>query len=378
MSEAEDHVEDPGPAGSSDAAAAEGAPGAEAGAAVAEPAPPEPAPPEDPRAAKLKAESEAESILGPDVRTPHGVPRDYRPLESSTHELFRIELAEFAGPLDLLIYLIKKHDLDVFDIPIRLITEKYIEMLDAMTALPIDIAAEFLVLAAELMHIKSKMLLPAREGVAVEPDEPEGDPREELVRRLLEYQKYQDAANQLSDLDQLGRDVFARVAPTSDVVGDLEPGLKSVSVFKLVELMAALLKREGGHHEISFETVSITERIEYILAFGEARDGKFTLNHLLDGIVARNELIVTFIAVLEMTRLGMLRLLMEEAEEQRPQPAPEATGLDRVLELEEGTPAPVAAPSPPRRPPPDDPPLPVILIHLTGKKLSGQIRDDYR
>src|SRR5687767_13214885 len=111
---------------------------------------------------ELRAESEAESILGPDVRTPVGVPKDYKPLESSTHEIFQVELSEFAGPLDLLLYLIKKHDVDVFDIPIKFITDQYLAMLDALTGLPIDVAAEFLVLAAELAHIKSKMLLPAR------------------------------------------------------------------------------------------------------------------------------------------------------------------------------------------------------------------------
>ncbi|MCK6547114.1 segregation/condensation protein A [Myxococcota bacterium] len=331
-------------------------------------APPAP----DARTSKLRAETEAESILGPDVRTPVGIPREYKPIESSTHELFRIELADFVGPLDLLLYLIKKHDVDILDIPIKFITDKYLEMLESMEALPIDIAAEFMVLAAELMHIKSKMLLPAREGVAVEPDEPEGDPREELVRRLLEYQKYRNAAAALDDRDQLGRDVFARVASTLDVIGDLDAGLKSVSVFKLVELMAAMLKREGGHHEIAFETISMKERIEYVLAFGEARDGRFTLTELLQGIVSRYELVVTFIAVLEMTRLGLLRLSVEEDEPKVKEPET----VDAVLAMgDDGQPAPEPSPRSARL---DDPPLPVIVVRLTGKKMSDEIRDDYR
>jgi segregation and condensation protein A len=316
----------------------------------------------------LRQETEAESMLGPDVKTPSGIPRDYKPLESSTHALFRIELGEdFAGPVDLLLYLIKKHDLDVFDIPIKFITDRYLEMLDKMEALPIDIAAEFLVLAAELTHIKSKMLLPAREGVPVEADDVEiVDPREELVRRLLEYQKYRDAANQLADRDQLGRDVFARVASTPDVV-EGEPGLKTVSVFRLVELMASLMKRDEGHHEIQLETVNITERIDYVLAFGDAREGKFTLTQLLQGIMTRHELVITFIAVLEMTRLQMLKLY---AEDPSPLPPPASEdALDAVL----GTHA-----SSPPAPSNEVEDVPVIWVKLTGKRLSEELRDDYR
>lgn len=325
----------------------------------------------DPAHDKLRTETEAESILGPDVRSPVGIPREYKPLESSTHEIFRVELSDFAGPLDLLLYLIKKHDLNVLDIPIRMLTEQYLAMMDTMTALPIDVAAEFLVLAAELTHIKSKMLLPARDGVAVEHDEIEIDPREELVRRLLEYQKYRDAAHQLGDRDQLGRDVFARVPSTMDVAGDLDPGLKSVSVFKLVELMAALMKRDEGHHEITFETVSIGERIEYVLAFGEARDNRFSLTQLLQGIMHRGELIITFIAVLEMTRLGLLRLRADEEETKSSLPEPNA--LDDMI----GEPQP--APTPSQLPTKNvEPALPVIWVELTGKKLSGEVRDDYR
>jgi segregation and condensation protein A len=315
----------------------------------------------------LRQETEVESLLGPDVKTPSGIPKDYRPLESSTHALFRIELGDdFAGPLDLLLYLIKKHDVDVFDIPIKLLTDKYLEMLDTMEALPIDIAAEFLVLAAELTHIKSKMLLPAREGVAVEAEEGETvDPREELVRRLLEYQKYRDAANQLADRDQLGRDVFARVAPTQDVL-DGDAGLKNVNVFRLVELMAALMKREEGHHEIQFETINIHERIEYVIAFGEAREGRFTLTQLLQGIASRHELVITFIAVLEMTRLQLLELYAED-----PSPArEEATdALDEVLGTRESQ-------RPTKNAEVDD--LPVIWVKLTGKRLDAEVRDDYR
>lgn len=273
-----------------------------------QPAAPSGDPPPDPE------ETEIESLLGPGVRTPVGIPKDYRPLDTSLHALFHVELEDFAGPMDLLLYLIRKHEIDVFDIPITFIADRYMEMLRTLEALEIDVAAEFLVLAADLVHIKSKMLLPAKEGEPVEDEpEPEIDPREELVRRLLEYQKYRDAADQLGDRDQLGRDVFARVPPDSEAVDDVDPGLKSVSIFKLVEVMAKMMRRTPKvSHSIELEHFSIAERIRYVMGFGEAREGRFTLVQLLEGIRTRAELVVTFIAVLEMTKLGLAKILIDE------------------------------------------------------------------
>lgn len=273
-------------------------------------------PADGPDAEALKQESELESLLGPDVRTPVGIPKDYRPLDASLTPMFRVELDDFTGPLDLLLFLIRRHEIDVFDIPITFITDRYIEMVDALQALEIDVAAEFLVLAADLVHIKSKMLLPAKEGEPVDDDpEPEIDPREELVRRLLEYQKYRDAAEQLGDRDQLGRDVFARVPPNLDAVDDLDPGLKSISIFKLVEVMARMMKKTPKvSHAIEFETYSISERIHFIMGYGESQpDERFTLVEMMASIRTRPELVVTFIAVLEMTKLGLAKVLVDEA-----------------------------------------------------------------
>ncbi len=302
--------------------------------------------PAEPLSQEERERREVEDLLGPDVRTPVGIPGGYTPSESSISPLFRVELGDFAGPLDLLLYLIRKHEIDIFDIPIKFITDQYLEMLRTLKSLEIDLAAEFLVLAAELTHIKSKMLLPAREGIAVEAeDEPEDDPRAELVRRLLEYQKYRDAADQLADRDHLGRDVFARVPPRMEPAEDLDPGLKSVSIFKLVELMAKLMKKApAAAHAISFEAFSLSERIGYIDDFARARDNRFTLVQLLQGILSRAELVVTFIAVLEMTKLQLLKLNFEAMD----------------------------------RPAGDDEDLPVIWVNRTEKLLGGDIMDDYR
>lgn len=385
-------------------------------------------------AAALRKETEIESLLGPDVRTPVGIPKDYRPLDASLHELFHVELEDFAGPMDLLLYLIRKHDYDILDIPIADVTNHYVDLLDTLKAFEIDVAAEFLVLAADLVLIKSKMLLPAKEGVAVDIDEPDidEDPREELVRRLLEYQKYRDAAEQLKDRDQLGRDVFARVPPDIDDLDDPESGLKSISIFKLVEVMAKLMRRPpSATHEITFESFSITERIKYVLGFGDNEEGRFTLVSLLDGISTRSEVVVTFIAVLETIKLGLAKIMVDDSEpfmaplppvepvqqlqdllpededvedeDEDEDAAPSTTNrsdetdgaleetrrLAQELEALEASMADEAERSQAlqeaqrsaleaEHEPWEDAPLPVIYIVLTGKKFEGDILDDYR
>lgn len=304
---------------------------------------------------------EVRALLGDDVRLPGEIPRGYRPSESVREPLFRVEISDFAGPLDLLLYLIRKHEVDVLDIPIKFITLRYLEFLDELRALQIDVASEFLVLAAELTHIKSKMLLPAQEGIAVEDEVEEdgGDPRAELVRRLLEYQKYRDVAHQLDDRDILGRDVFPRVPPPAEEV-DVDPGLRSVSIFRLVELMSRMLQKAPARsHEIAYETYSITERIDHVLAFGGHRGQRFTIGDLLATVASRSELVVTFIAVLEMTKLGMVRLFVE-AEPEAP-PAPEG-----------------AEPEAEARGEAEEEPLPVIWIQLTGETRERDLVDDYR
>ncbi len=284
---------------------------------------------------------EVVSFLGPDVRTPVGIPRDYKPHDHSIHPLFRIDLGDYGGPLDLMVYLIRKHEIDVFDIPIRFLTERYLEMLEVLRALDIDVAAEFLVLAADLTHIKSKMLLPAKEGEPVEDEiEDEGDPRADLVRRLLEYQKYRDAAEALGGRDQLGRDVFARQPPLAEDDDELDPGLKQVSIFKLVELMAGMIKKKPVRHEISYESFNIAERMHFVMRFGQSRGGRFMLIDLMEQVVSRAELVVTFIAVLESTKLQLVRLRMDEPMTPRPSLWAEAS---------DGAPAPAATES-------DDPP----------------------
>lgn len=292
--------------------------------------------------------AELEALLGPSVRSPVGIPKQYRPTETSSHQLLRVELTDFAGPLDLLLYLIRQHDLDVFDIPIAFITEKYLALLDTLEGLPIDVAGEFLVMAAELAHIKSKMLLPPKEGVPVEEEDEveEGDPRADLVRRLLDYQKYREAAGELGDREQLGRDVFVRGGPPPEAADDFDPGLRDLSIFRLVEAMADVLSRlePEKQHEVIADTVNVSERIRFVLDFAERRGERFPFIELFAGMESRRVVVMTFLAILEMARVKMLRIEQEPEQVEAPvpeQPAPEgqqeeqaAAGADEAAAAE--------------------------------------------
>lgn len=223
---------------------------------------------------------------------------------------YEVRLAAFEGPLDLLLHLIQQHELDIMDIPIGFVTEKYVEYILLMQELNIDIASEYLVMAATLAHIKSKMLLPTPPSDQEEEEGEAEDPRAELVRRLLEYQKYKLAAEQISERTILGRDVFVRGAPGPAVEGT--PPLAPVSLFKLLESFQAVLSRAQKtlDHEIELERFSITDRINQLADVLRTRQ-RVAFEDLFETGCSRPELIVTFLALLEMTRLRMTRLYQE-------------------------------------------------------------------
>jgi segregation and condensation protein A len=230
-----------------------------------------------------------------------------------TGDQYRIRLEIFEGPLDLLLHLIKKNELDIYDIPISLITQQYLEYLEIMKQLNLDIAGEFLVMAAELMHIKSRTLLPT--PPPGEGEEEEGpDPRAELVRRLLEYQQFKDVADQLRERDLLGRDTFVRGAKSLDWLNladgmDLEP----VSIFQLVEAFRQLLAEAPAElvHEITIDLISVRERILQIM---DAIKGKqsFTFRELFEPNAGRPKMIITFLAILELVRISVLRIHQDD------------------------------------------------------------------
>ena len=222
----------------------------------------------------------------------------------------RVQVEIFEGPLDLLLHLIKKNEVSISDIPIATITEQYLATLEVMQAFNLDVAGEFLVMAATLIHIKSRMLLPLTDA---EEDEEEGaDPREELVRRLLEYQRFKDAADQLERREVLTRDVFVRsVAPAEEVPA---PGFREVSVFELLTALKQVLDRlpKDVVHEVMLDRITVREKMTLLLDHLHAQ-GKTLFESLFAEVKTRMEVVVTFLAMLELVKVRAIRIFQEEA-----------------------------------------------------------------
>ena len=226
---------------------------------------------------------------------------------------FRIELPLFEGPLDLLLHLIRKHELDILDLPISFVTERYLEYLALMQQFDLDVASEYLLMAATLAHIKSRMMLPAPPPELEEDlgEEELLDPRAELIRRLLEYQKYKEAAEQLGARSVVGRDVFGRGIAAVSV--DEPTALKEVGLFALLDAFENVLRKVQGRlvFEISAERITINERISQITDV--LRNKRIcAFNELFSGILTRYELVVTFLAVLEMAKMRIARVFQTD------------------------------------------------------------------
>ncbi|WP_044184589.1 segregation and condensation protein A [Hyalangium minutum] len=238
----------------------------------------------------------------------------------SPGDAFRIALPNFEGPLDLLLHLIREHRVDIFDIPLALIVEKYLEYLERMRELNLDIAGEFLVMASTLAHLKSRMLLPRQDVAAQEQVgevlavEEQGDPRAELVRRLLEYQKYKDSAEQLAKQDLLGRDVFTRNVPVEAVpIPEEEVGLQEFSVLKLIESLDRVLERltPKVQHEVVLERLSLSEATLRVIERLRGQE-QVTFVSLFPEGSTRQEIVITFLAILEMVKRRLIRVRQEE------------------------------------------------------------------
>lgn len=216
---------------------------------------------------------------------------------------YKVKLDAFEGPLDLLLYLIRKNEIDIYDIPIAEITQQYLDMLDLMRTLNLDVAGEYLVMAATLTHIKSRMLLPTPPGEDDNEEEPE-DPRQDLVNRLLEYEGFKKAARLLEDRDLLERDVFAR-----QFVDDGEEELE-LSLFDLMEAMRQVLRKSSQElaHEITLERTSIEERITEILDRLSEDGGELDFMGLFEESTTKDFIILTFLALLELIRMRLVRV----------------------------------------------------------------------
>ena len=257
---------------------------------------------------------------------------------------YQIQLEVFEGPLDLLLHLVKKHELNILDIPISFVTEKYLDYLDAMQSMDIDVAGEYLLMAATLCHIKSRELLPmpeveeveASDVVLGEDGEPidEIDPRVELIRRLLEYQKYKNAAGQLGERPVVGRNVWSRGVALEDAVSeDVDSGMTAplapFPVHKLIEAFERLMgaAKVKFTHNVTIDRLSVSQKIGELTDRLE-KEGRFTFTSMFSFLRrgpngeqieitlgdVRHEAVVTFLALLEMAKLRLIALSQPEGD----------------------------------------------------------------
>ena len=221
-------------------------------------------------------------------------------------EALEVFLEAFEGPLDLLLYLIKRQNLDILDIPIAEITEQYIKYVEMMQDFQFELAAEYLVMAAMLAEIKSRMLLPRPEAI----EEEEGDPRAELIRRLQEYERFKKAAMDIDELPRMGRDVYP---VSSDIDYSTPTQEPDVSMKELMMALKDVMKRAEmfTHHNIERETLSVRERMSLVLE-KLSKDGFTRFTALFSYEEGKSGVVVTFLAILELSKQRMLEIIQTE------------------------------------------------------------------
>ena len=247
-------------------------------------------------------------------------------------EAYPVRLEHFEGPLDLLLHLIKKHQVSIYDIPIAAVTQQYLHYIGLMKEMNLDVAGEFLVMAATLIHIKSRLLLPRVDPTQEDPDE---DPREALVRRLLEHQKFKAAAELLHERETIRSAQWTRAdGPIAEIAGEAPEPEIEVDLFSLITAFRTVVERGRQRPTIYLpgEQVPIEERIEQLLArLSETEACGF--EDLFADMQSRAGMIVTFLAVLEMIRLKLIRVFQSGAmgsirvyKRERPADAPRPLG----------------------------------------------------
>ncbi len=222
-------------------------------------------------------------------------------------EAYPVRLDNFEGPLDLLLHLIKRNEVSIYDIPITLITKQYLEYIDLMQEMNLDVAGEFLVMAATLIHIKSRLLLPRPDPTQ---DDPEEDPREALVRRLLEHQKFKAAAELLHERETLRSAQWTRPdGPIAEIAGEAPEPEVEVDLFSLISAFRNVVERSKLRPKMYLpsEQIPIEERMEQLLARLSETEA-LGFEDLFSDVQSRAGMIVTFLAVLEMIRLKLVRV----------------------------------------------------------------------
>jgi segregation and condensation protein A len=226
---------------------------------------------------------------------------------------YKVKFEVFEGPLDLLLYLIKKEEVDIYEVNLTRLATQFIEYIETMRLLDLEIAGEFLVMAATLMYIKSRELLPVDQQAQVEGEEEGEDPRWELIRQLVEYKKFKDAAAQLQVLEARQEDVFPRTPGKLEFEEESPRGAEA-SIFELVNAVNVVLKRFGqreDQRDIFEDKWTVSEKIELLMRVLSERGG-VRFSELFEGVTSRSEVVVTFLALLELIRLKQLTAMQRE------------------------------------------------------------------
>ncbi len=222
-------------------------------------------------------------------------------------KLYQVQLEDvFEGPMDLLVHLIKKNELDIYDIPVALITEQYLQYVEWMKAMNVEFAGDFIVMASTLAQIKSRMLLPVHEG----DEEEEEDPRLELTRPLLEYLQMKSVADQLIERNLLGEKTFVRNSSRDDFLTGQDDEFIKIGLFELIDAFQKILDRIPDDHRVEMTTdeISVRDKISQIADILETR-GSITFLEMFSDNPDRREVIITFLAILEMVKLTLIRLV---------------------------------------------------------------------
>jgi segregation and condensation protein A len=227
---------------------------------------------------------------------------------------YKVQFEVFEGPLDLLLYLIKKEEVDIYEVNLTQLATRFIEYIDTMRVLDLEIAGEFVVMAATLMYIKSRELLPKDQQVQTESDLDEEDPRWELIRQLVEYKKFKDAAAQLQELEIRQESIFPRLPPKLEFDREQPVNKAEASIFDLVNAVSNILKRfseKEDLREIFEDKWSVSEKIDLLRRQITSRP-RLKFSEMFEGATSRTEVVVTFLAMLELIRLKVLVALQSE------------------------------------------------------------------
>jgi len=228
---------------------------------------------------------------------------------------YQVQFEVFEGPLDLLLYLIKKEEVDIYEVNLTKLATQFIEYVELMRQFDLEVAGEFLVMASTLMYIKSRELLPVEQQVAVAEEDEGEDPRWELIRQLVEYKKFKDAAAQLQTLEERQENIFPRLPGKIEFAAVAAPAKSEVGIFDLLNAVNSVLKRfqekTAGDREIFEDKWTVSEKIEFVLKTIAAR-GAVTFSQLFATAANRAEVICTFLALLELIRLKQLACVQPE------------------------------------------------------------------